>query len=144
MYIYSWILYIFLACLSAVLIRRSCLNKPTVLVYGNKLSFSINTSMAFLFLILLFFAVMRKIEPGVGGTDAYEYLQKIDSANISYSSYLDALRTKSLLKTGEPLFQLLLFCVINFLIVMLFSSWLFIRRSFIAFCVLFANSTIKR
>ena len=62
--------------------------------------------MAFLFLILLFFAVMRKIEPGVGGTDAYEYLQKIDSANISYSSYLDALRTKSLLKTGEPLFQL--------------------------------------
>ncbi len=106
MYIYSWILYIFLACLSVVLIRRSCLNKPTVLVYGNKLSFSINTSMAFLFLILLFFAVMRKIEPGVGGTDAYEYLQKIDSANISYSSYLDALRTKSLLKTGEPLFQL--------------------------------------
>lgn len=106
MYICSWIFYIFLACLSVVLVRRACLNKSTVFVYGNKLSFSINISMTFLFLILLFFAVMRKIEPGVGGTDAWEYLQMIDSANISFSSYLDALQTKSLLKTREPLFQL--------------------------------------
>ena len=106
MYIYSWILYIFLACLSVALVRRSYLNKSTVLIYNNKLSFSINASMTCLFLILLFFAVMRKIGPGVGGTDAYEYLQKIDSVNVSYESYLDSLQTKSLLKTGEPLFQL--------------------------------------
>lgn len=108
MYIYSWIFYISLACLSVALVRRSCLSKPTVLVCGKKLSIPINTSMIFLFLILLFFAVMRKIEPGIGGTDAYEYLKKIDSADISYSSYFDELRMKSLLKTGEPLFKLLI------------------------------------
>ena len=106
MYIFSWTLYIFMAFLTAFLFRRSYSCKSTVLVRHNKVSFSLNIVTIFLFFMLLLFAVMRKIEPGIGGTDAHEYLQKIDNVNISYKSYFETIRTKRLLKIEEPLFKL--------------------------------------
>ena len=112
MYIFSWIFYIALALLSMVMVRHSILSNNNIgFKIGNKKLFSINLSMIALFIILLFFAVMRKIEHGIGGTDAYAYLKMVDNAPTSFISYLNSIRSKNLLNISEPLFKLFnIFC----------------------------------
>ena len=103
MYIFSWIFYIALALLSMVMVRHSILSNNNIgFKIGNKKLFSINLSMIALFIILLFFAVMRKIEHGIGGTDAYAYLKMVDNAPTSFISYLNSIRSKNLLNISEP------------------------------------------
>lgn len=108
MYVLSWAFYIVLALTTMLMVKRCFIGNNINCILGNKKLFSINISIIVLYLMLLLFAVMRKIEHGIGGTDAYGYLQKLDNFTSSFSTYLHSIQSKPLFSIEEPLFKLFL------------------------------------
>ena len=59
-----------------------------------------------IFLVLLFFAVFRKVDYGIGGADAYSYLQIFDNTHETIGEYFSRVKGSRLLDIQEPFFTL--------------------------------------